>query len=89
MDILITVIIVGMAVGYVTELLSNLLEFYITPKTLKLITSTPLSVGALYLLGIFDWTLIVLAPAAAFFALATMSIVNRPVILQSVAQRAR
>jgi hypothetical protein len=89
MDTLITVIVIGMAVGYVTELLSNLLELYITPKTLKLVTSTPLSVGAFYLFGIFDWTLIVLAPAAAFFALAAMSIVNRPVILQSVAQRAR
>jgi hypothetical protein len=89
MDTLIIVIIAGMAVGYVTEALSSLLEYWVEPKTLKLVLTIPLSVGALYFLGIFDLSVIALAPAAAFFALAVMSIVNRPVILQNVAQRVR
>lgn len=89
MDILISVIIAGMAVGYVTELLSTLLDFWVEPKTVKMITTVPLATGALYLLGIFDWSLVVLAPASGFLALAIMSVVNRPVILQNVAQRMR
>jgi hypothetical protein len=89
MDTLISVLIVGMAVGYLTELASSLLELFISPKTVKMVFTVPLSLGGLYLLGYFDWSLVVLAPAAGFTALALMSVVSRPVILQSVAQRNR
>ena len=90
MDIFISVILVGMAVGYVTELLSSLLEDYISPKNLKMILTVPLSLGGLYLsLGTLNWSFVVLAPASGFFALAVMSVVNRPMILQNVAQRMR
>jgi hypothetical protein len=90
MDTFISVLLVGMAVGYITELLSSLLEMYIEPKTLKMWLTVPLSLGGLYLmLGTLTWQLAVLAPAAGFFALAVMAVVNRPVILQNVAQRMR
>lgn len=89
MDILISVIVVGMAVGYLTELSASLLELFLSPKTIKMLLTVPLSIGGLYLLGYFDWSLIVLAPAAGFVALSLMSIVNRPVVVQSVAQRTR
>lgn len=90
MDTFIAVLLVGMAVGYITELISSLLEPFIEPKTLKMWLTVPLSLGGLYLLtNTLDWKLAVLAPAAGFFALAVMAVVNRPVILQNVAQRMR
>lgn len=90
MDTFISVLIVGMAVGYVTELASSLLEAFISPKTLKMLLTVPLSLGGLYLItGTLDWQLVVMAPASGFFALAIMAVVNRPVILQNVAQRTR
>lgn len=89
MDILIHVLIAGMAVGYVTELLGSLLDSWVDPTTLKMWLTVPLSAGALFLWGHFDFTLITLAPAAGFFALVLMKVVNRPVILQNVAQRVR
>jgi hypothetical protein len=90
MDIFISVLLVGMAVGYLTELLASTLELFISPKTLKMILTVPMSAGGLYLFtGTLDWSLVVLAPAAGFFALAIMSVVNRPIILQSVQQRIR
>lgn len=88
MDIFISVLLVGMAVGYVTELASSLLELYVSPKTLKMVLTVPLSlVGLYFMTGALDWRLAVLAPASGFFALAIMAVVNRPVILQSVSQR--
>lgn len=89
MDTLIHVILAGMAVGYVTELLGTILEPWVDSSLLKMWATLPLSVGALYLLGHFDLTLVTLAPAAGFFALIIMKVVNRPVILQNVAQRVR
>lgn len=89
MDMLIHVILAGMAVGYITELLGTILDTWVDPTLLKLWTTLPLSVGALYLLGHFDLTLVTLAPAAGFFALIIMKVINRPVILQNVAQRLR
>lgn len=87
METLIHVLLVGFAVGYITELASELLDIYIEPKNLKQFASVPLALGGLILMGHLDWQLIVTAPAAAFVALAMMRIVNRPVILQNVAQR--
>jgi hypothetical protein len=90
MDTFISVLIVGMAVGYITEFFSSLLEPFIDPKNLKMALTVPLSLGGLYLmLGTLTWQLVVLAPAAGFFALAVMAVVNRPIILQNVAQRMR
>jgi len=87
METLIHVILVGFAVGYVTELVSELLDIYIEPKMFKQIATVPLAIGGLILLGNLDWGLVVTAPAAGFVALSMMRIVNRPVILQNVAQR--
>lgn len=89
MDTLIHVILAGMAVGYITELLGTILDSWVDSSLVKLWTTLPLSAGALYLFGHFDLTLITLAPAAGFFALVMMKVVNRPVILQNVAQRVR
>lgn len=87
MDTFLHILIIGFAVGYVTELAGDLLIDYVDARILKQSATLPLAFGGLLLFGYFDWTLVVTAPAAGFVALAIMKIVNRPVILQSVAQR--
>ena len=83
MDILISIIISGMAVGYVTEILST----FANPRIIKLSLTLPLSYLACWLLGLLGPTLIVAGLAAAFFSLATLQLLNRPVNIQSVNRR--
>jgi hypothetical protein len=84
MDILISIVITGMAVGYITELLSSLVS---NPKLIKMILTLPLSVLSLWLLGYLGVQLFVGAFAAAFFALFALLIVNRPVSVTNLTNR--
>lgn len=86
MDILIETILVGAAVGYVTEFLVSLAD-WLGNKFVKALLTISLSVGAFYLLGHFDTRLVVLAPAAGFFALVVLSLVTKPVAIQNIANR--
>lgn len=86
MDILISVIIAGFAVGYVVEAIVSLLT-RIDPKWIKLITTLPLSVVALLTLGFNGPIIFVLGPASSFVALVTMLLVSRPVEVTQVVNR--
>ena len=83
MDTLIWIIISGMAVGYVTEILST----FANPRIIKLSLTLPLSFLACWLLGLVGPILIVAGFAAAFFSLATLQLLNRPVNIQTVNRR--
>jgi hypothetical protein len=87
MDILITVIISGMAVGYLTELIASLNVRVLNPRIVKLVLTLPLSYLACWLLGLVGFTLIVSGPAAAFFSLGSLLLLNRPVTIQSTSNR--
>lgn len=87
MDTLFTVIISGMAVAYATEFVSSLLERLLPTKLLKLILTLPLAYLAAWELGLTGSVLIVAGPAAAFFSLATLLLLNRPVTIQTVNRR--
>ncbi len=87
MDILIAVIVAGMAVGYVTELTVSLFERFLNPRIIKLILTLPLSYLACWLLGITGIPLIVAGPAAAFFSLGALLLLNRPVTIQTINNR--
>jgi hypothetical protein len=87
MNILITIIISGMAVGYLTELIASLGERVFNPRIVKLILTLPLSYLACWLLGLVGFTLIVSGPAAAFFSLASLLLLNRPVTIQNTSNR--
>lgn len=87
MELLLISIVAGMAVGYLTELAGSLLSTWISTGLLKQILTLPLGALFSWLLGIEGWTLVVTAPAAGFFALAIMSIINRAVVVTGGSRR--
>lgn len=86
MDILISVIIAGFAVGYVVEVFVSLLT-RIQPKWIKLTTTLPLSLVALLTLGFNGPIIFVLGLASSFVALVTMLLVSKPVEVTQVVNR--
>lgn len=84
MDILISIVITGMAVGYITELLSSWAR---NPVIVKIIFTVPLSTLSLWLLGYLGSQLFIAAFAAAFFALFSLHIINRPVNVTNLTTR--
>ncbi|CAB4128618.1 hypothetical protein UFOVP223_112 [uncultured Caudovirales phage] len=87
MSILISVIISGMAVAYTTEFISSIGEKFFNPRTVKLVLTLPLAIFASWLLGLTGFVLAVASPAAGFFSLATLQLLNRPVNIQTVTRR--
>lgn len=83
MDVLIQIITVGMAVGYITELLAQLLPANLVKRFLTI----PLALGGHWLLGVSDYTLAVLVPASGFFALVVISLITRPVVVNNALRR--
>ena len=87
MDVLISIIISGMAVGYLTEFLASLLDSLISARRIKLLTTLPLSFLAVWMSGISAPIFWVAGPAAAFFSLTALLLLNRPVSIQTVNRR--
>lgn len=83
MDLLLIAILSGMGVGYITELLAK----YIWPTFIKVGLTLPLATLFSWLLGVQDVRLVVVAPAAGFFALTIISLISRPVVLNSTSRR--
>lgn len=88
MTLFFTVVIAGMAVAFTSELLGFALSLWVDPKTISRIVAIPLAAIFLWLLGTSSLLLfLVMSPASAFFSLAIMLIINRPVQLQQVINR--
>lgn len=87
MEFLVTIVIAGMAVGYVTEFIAGLLDRWIDSGIIKRVTTLPLGALFLWLLGVEGLALIVATPAAGFFALVILSLINRPVVLTGGSRR--
>lgn len=87
MDILFIVIISGMAVSYITELLSSVVGEYFSPRLIKLILTLPLSFVAVWFLDLTGFEVVVGGLAAAFFSLAVLQLLNRPVTIANIANR--
>jgi hypothetical protein len=83
MDIFFVVLISGMAVAYVVELLAMLLP----SNVIKVVLTIPFSVLANWSLGLTDYSLIVGSLASGFFALFAISLINRPVVVNSSLRR--
>jgi|AACY02.5.fsa_nt_gi hypothetical protein len=81
MDLLLIVVVAGMATGYVTELASSLTASWWSTSITKRVLTIPLGVLFSWLLGVNGLALVVTAPAAGFLALVVMSIINRPVVV--------
>lgn len=87
MDILLIVIISGMAVGYSVEFINSLLNRWISSTVIKLSTTLPFSLLFNWLLGLTGYPLFAAIPASGFFALVIMSVINRPVVVNSSLRR--
>lgn len=87
MDILIVVIISGMAVAFTTELIASVVEAMFSPRIIKLILTAPLSFLACWFLDLGGFQLIVAALAAAFFSTVTLHLINKPVSIQTLPRR--
>ena len=78
MDTFISVIISGMAVGYLVEVLSMLVR----PVISRLAFALPLNLLALWFMPIYPLvTFIVSALAAAFFGLMVIRLFDKPVVI--------
>jgi hypothetical protein len=87
MDTFISIIIAGMGVAYIVELIASVSESYFNPRTIKLVLTLPLSYAACWFLDLTEFTLAVGGPAAAFFSLGALHLLNRPVSIQPINRR--
>jgi len=83
MEFLFTIIAVGFAVGYITELVSSLLADYVASGLTKKLLTLPLGLLLSWLAGVQGVLLFVAPPAAGFVALMLMTLINRPVVIQN------
>jgi hypothetical protein len=81
MELLIQVILIGMAVGYLTELVSSLLSSWVGTGTTKKALTLPLGALLGWWIGVEPHLLVLVAPGAGFLALVVLSLINRPVVL--------
>jgi ABC-type maltose transport system permease subunit len=82
MDILITIVITGLAVSYIVEFINVFTETIISSRILRQFLTLPLSVLGLYLLGVWDTTTYVAAPASALISATISLLINRPTVLR-------
>lgn len=87
MELLLIVVVSGMAVGYLTELAASLTEKWWSTGITKRVLTLPLGALFAWLLGVTGWMLVVAAPAAGFLALVIMSIITRPVVVTGGSRR--
>lgn len=82
-NLLLSVLISGLAVTYVLELIDKIQLGIFEKSTINLVFSMPLSLASLYALH-RHWTvtLAVLVPATTFFALVLNMYINKPTVVQ-------
>jgi len=88
-NLLISVILIGMAVTYAIEFLDLVTYILVDKSLLNKLLPMPLSLGAFYLLGYWDLKLIVTVPSAAFLSLMINRYLNKPVVLEARRQLPR
>jgi len=83
-DLLLSVLLSGLAVTYILELLDlTLLGAWIGKSNINIFFALPLSFGALYVLNGIDLNLAVTVPATTFVSLVLAKFLNRPTVVQS------
>lgn len=83
MELLIAIIISGMAVGYLTEIAS----YIVSNPWIKVVLTLGLSFLALWLFGYQDAQLFIGSPAAGFLAAALVKLATRPIVVNSNLRR--
>ena len=82
-DIVISVLLTGMAVTYVIEFLDLFISGFITKPTLNKYFALPLSFLGLWAQLNIEMDFFVLVPAATFVSLAIGMYLNKPVVIKS------
>lgn len=82
MDLLIIVIISGLASAYLVEFVNTLLERFISGKIIRATLTLPLNALAFFLVGQWDNTTFVAVPAASLISAIISMLINRPTILR-------
>lgn len=81
-DILIAVLLVGLAVTYITELLDlTILGAWIGKANINIFFAPPLSFGGLWLILGLVIDLVVLVPATIFVSLVLTKYLNKPTVV--------
>jgi hypothetical protein len=80
-NLLISVLLSGLAVTFAIEFAFLALQFFFGKERLYSVLSLPLSFGALYCFYGIDKTFIVAVPAIAFVVLFINKYINKPVVL--------
>jgi len=70
-----------MATGLVLELISSIFDRLIPVKILRIILVLPTAYAAAYFLGIVTPVVWVVTPAAGFFALLVLRLLDRPITI--------
>lgn len=84
MDTLIWIIIAAAAAAFTAQLLGVLLSLFMDQTLLVGVITAPIAGVFLWLAGLTDWTLIIGALAAGFFATASIKLLSRPVSVQTI-----
>jgi ABC-type bacteriocin/lantibiotic exporter with double-glycine peptidase domain len=84
MDILIVVLISGMATSYITEFIGSFMN---SDRWLKRILTLPLAVVSCWIMGVTGLQLVVVGLASAFVSLAILLLLNRPVTINTITRR--
>jgi len=89
MELLIVVIISGMASGFCAEIISYLVErfTFLNEKLIKQLFLAPFGVLFAWLLGAEGWDILVAGLASAFFNLLVMYYMTRPMTIQQLTTR--
>ena len=74
-DLVLSALVVSFFIGAI--------EAFINLRKLKGFLALALSVGVFYLMGYWSYDLIIMGPAGAFLSLAVMSLLDRPVTIQT------
>lgn len=80
-NLLIAVLLSGLAVTFTVELVSLALVFFINKEKLYAFLSLPLSFGALLCFYNIDLKFVVSVPAVSFIALLVNKYINKPVTI--------
>jgi hypothetical protein len=82
MDILIFIVISGLATAYLVELINSVAKYIASERILRQILTMPLNLGGLYLLGLWNTATFVAVPAASLISAIIFLLTNRPTVLR-------
>lgn len=74
-DLILSALVVSFFIGAI--------EAFVNLRKLKGFISLAISVGVFYLMGYWSYDLLIMGPASAFLSLAVMSLLDRPVTIQT------